>query len=57
MTIFEELESEEISDLRDRYYELYGVNCGYHWNDYGSVEEYKEYLRKKIAEKEKELEK
>lgn len=55
MTFLEELKSEEVQSLKKRYHELYGVWIGYHWNDYGSVEEYKEHMRKKIAEKEKEL--
>lgn len=54
MTLFEELCSVEVDELRDRYFELYGVNCGYHWNNYGSVAEYVAHLKKKIAEKEKE---
>lgn len=55
MTIFEELASEEVQSLKKRYHELYGEWLGYHWNTYGSVEEYKERMRREIAEKEKEL--
>lgn len=54
-TIFEELDAPEVEALRHRCYELYGYCRGYHWNDFGSVESYKNYLKAKIAEKEKEI--
>lgn len=55
MDPFNELDTPEMEALRQRYYELYGVWQGYHWNNFGSVEDYKNYLKAKIAEKEKEL--
>lgn len=55
MTIFDELKTPEVYALRSRCRELYGYCRGYHWNDFGSVEDYKNYLIAKIAEKEKEL--
>lgn len=55
METIDDLASPEVYELRRKYLELYGVNCGYHWNTYGSVAEYVAHLREKIAEKEKEL--
>ena len=57
MSIFEELGSEEVQSLKKRYHELYDEWLGYHWTTFGSVEEYKDYMRKEIEKKEKELEK
>lgn len=56
MDIFDELQTDEVCELKIRYHELYGCWRGYHWEDFGSVEEYKDWLREKISEKEKELE-
>lgn len=56
MTIFEELQQPEVKALRERYHELYGYWVGYHWECFGSIEEFKDYLHKEIAAKEKELE-
>ncbi len=55
MDPFNELDTPEMEALRHRYHELYGKWQGYHWNDFGSVESYKNYLKAKIAEKEKEI--
>ena len=55
MNIFKQLWSEEVTKLRNRYYELYGYSCGYHWEEFGTVEDYKKYLRDEIAKKEAEL--
>lgn len=57
MNIFKQLWSEEVTKLRNRYYELYGYSCGYHWEEFGTVEDYKKYLRDEIAKKEAELDK
>lgn len=57
MNVFQELRSEEVSSLRKRYFELFGVHSGYHWEEYGSIEDYKAALRKRISEKELELQK
>lgn len=56
MTIQEELRTPEIRALRERYHELHGYWVGYHWECFGSMEEFKAYLRKEIAAKEKEME-
>lgn len=57
MNIFEELRKEEIKKLVERYHELYGYYSGYHWEEFGTVEDYKKYLRDEIAKKEAELDK
>lgn len=57
MTVFEALQQSEVQVLRKRYHELTGYWTGYHWEEFGSVEEFKAYLRKAIAEEERKLEK
>ena len=56
MDFWEEWEGSEVQALVERYHELTGFWQGYHWECFGGMEDFKEYLRKKIAEKEKELE-
>lgn len=51
----DELDTPEMDALRHKFFELYGYSQGYHWNSFGSIEDYKNYLIAKIAEKEKEL--
>lgn len=55
MNIVDQMEEPEVRALRKRYHELYGTWCGYHWNNFGGIEDYVAHLKKKIAEKEKEL--
>lgn len=55
MNIFDRLRMPDIRSLRERYHELYGYWSGYHWEQYKSIEEYKEWLEQEIAKKEKEL--
>lgn len=52
MSIFNELDAPDVEKLRARFLELYGYCRGYHWNDFGSVQEYKDWLKMKILEKE-----
>ena len=52
MTVFEELQQPEVKSLRERYHELTGYWVGYHWEEFGSIEEFKTYLREKIFEEE-----
>ncbi len=56
MTVFEELRQPEIKKLRERYHELTGYWTGYHWEEFGSIEEFKLYLKEKIAEEERRTE-
>ena len=56
MNVVEELKKPEVRTLRERYHELTGRWFGYHWEEYGSIEEYVEKLRAKIAKAEKNLE-
>ena len=55
MNIFERLRMPDVRLLEERYHELYGYWGGYHWEGFGSVEEYKEWLEQESAKKEKEL--
>ena len=55
MNIFERLRMPDVRLLEERYHELYGYWGGYHWEVFGSVEEYKEWIEQEIAKKEKEL--
>lgn len=55
MTVSERMREPDIRVLRERHHELYGYWSGYHWETFGSVEEYKEWLEQEIAKKEKEL--
>ena len=55
MNVVEELRKPEIRALRERYHELTGFWQGYHWEDFGSMDEFKDYLRKEIAKEEKKL--
>lgn len=55
MNVVEELRKPEIRALRERYHELTGFWQGYHWECFGSIEDFKEYLQGKIAEEEKKL--
>lgn len=56
MTVFEELQTPEVKELRKRHHELYGYWEGYHWEEFGSIEAFKAYLREEISKAEKELE-
>lgn len=53
MSVYEQLHEPEIKALRERYHELYGGWVGLHWEGCNTIEALKEYLEKKIAEKEK----
>lgn len=55
MSVYEQLHEPEIKALRERYHELYGGWVGLHWEGCSTIESLKEYLKKKIAEKEKGL--
>lgn len=54
MNVVEELRRPEIQALRERYHELTGFWVGYHWEEYGSIEDFVKNLKKKIAKAEKE---
>lgn len=56
MTVYEQLHTPEVQALRERYHELYGGWVGLHWEGCSTIDTLKEYLRQKIAEKERELE-
>lgn len=53
MTVAEAFKQPEIRALRERYHDLTGCWLGYHWRDYGSIEDYVEKLKEKIAKAEK----
>ena len=55
MTLYEKLHTGEVKELRERYHELYGTWVGLHWEGISTIERLKDYMRQKIAEKEKEL--
>lgn len=55
MTVYEQLHTGEVKELRERYHELYGSWVGLHWEKCSTVDSLKDYLRQKIAEKEKDL--
>lgn len=52
MKIADEMQRPEVVALRNRYHELYGVWPGYHWEEFSSIEQFVDYLKGKIAEKE-----
>ena len=56
MSIFEKLWRPEVRSLVNYYHELTGEWEGYNWDQYGSVEDYIEKLKAKIAKAEQELE-
>ncbi len=56
MNVVEELRKPAIRALRERYHELTGYWVGYHWEEYGSIDDYVEKLKEKIAKAEKEKE-
>lgn len=56
MSIFEKLWQPEVRSLVDRYHELTGIWVGYNWDQYGSIEDYVERLKARIAKAERELE-
>lgn len=53
MTVFEELQTPEVKELRKRHHELYGYWEGYHWEEFGSIEKFKAYLREEIEKAER----
>lgn len=55
MSIFEKLWRPEVRSLVDRYHELTGDWVGYNWDEYGSIDDYVEKLKEKIAKAEEEL--
>ena len=55
MTLYEQLHTGEVKELRVRFHELYGTWPGLHWEAITTIEELKVYMRQKIAEKEQEL--
>lgn len=56
MNVVAALQKPEIRALRERYHELTGFWVGYHWSEYGSIEDYVEKLKAKIAKAERALE-
>lgn len=48
-------DDKEIQALRKQCHEVTGEWVSYHWECFKNFEEYKEYMRKKIEEKRKEL--
>ena len=40
----------EVQALRERYHEITGEWLGFHWDCFGSINEYKEYMRNRIKE-------
>lgn len=48
--LIEKLKEPEIQELRKRYHEVTGEWLGFHWDCFGSIEEYKEYMRNTINE-------
>lgn len=55
MTVYEQLNTGETKELRERYHELYGTWVGLHWEGCSTLDDLNEYLRQKIAAKEQEL--
>lgn len=55
MTVYEQLHTGEIKMLRERYYELFGAWIGLNWEGCSTIESLKEYLRKEISRREKEI--
>lgn len=41
---------EEVAGLRKKYHQITGEWLGFHWDCFGSIDEYKDYMRKKITE-------
>lgn len=41
---------EEAESLRKKYHEITGEWLGFHWDCFGSIEEYKEHMKKVIKE-------
>ena len=50
MDLFDKLREAEIMELRKKCHEITGKWPAYHWECFGSIDEYKEHMRKIIAE-------
>lgn len=57
MNVVEELKKPKVWALREKHHELTGRWFGYHWEEYGSIEECVKKLKAKIVKADRELEK
>lgn len=46
------LRDEEVQNLKKQYHKVTGEWLGFHWDCFGSIDEYKDYMRKIIKEHE-----
>lgn len=46
--MFDELETEEFKNLREKYYEIYGKYPVFNFDDYYSLEEYMNIVKRKV---------
>lgn len=48
--LIQKLKDKEIQELKRLYHEVTGEWLGFHWDCFGSIEEYKDYMKKVIKE-------
>ena len=48
--LIQKLKDEEVQKLRKQYHDITGEWLGFHWDCFGSIDEYKDYMRKVIKE-------
>ncbi len=53
MSIFDLLREPEVLELKEKYHEITGVWLPYHWDCFGSIDEYKEHMKKIIEDHER----
>lgn len=46
--MFDELRTEEFKELQRKYYEIYGKYPAFNYDDYSSVEEYMDIVKRKV---------